>query len=189
MTVKKWKTLESKEIFRSPFHRMRVDKCDMGDGKLMPNYYVIEFTDWVNIIPITVDKKIILVKQYRHANQEISLEFPGGTLHPGQNENPQHAAERELLEETGFKPEKVLYAGWAYPNPALQNNKFHTYVGLGCAKVAEQNLDPYENIEIVTLSFEETLKLTQTGGIDHSIMISAFFKALPLIQNALTSRS
>ncbi len=89
---KSWKVLDTKEIFKTGFYRLRTDRCELPDGRVMPNYYVMEFQDWVNVIPITNDNQVVLVEQYRHAIGRNSYEFPGGTVDPKGGELPEQAA-------------------------------------------------------------------------------------------------
>ena len=126
----KWKVLKSKEILKLGFFRMRDDECELPDGRVMPHYYVIEFADWVNVLPITTDGQVIAVEQFRHGSDLVHLEIPGGSLDPRTGETPETAGSRELLEETGYAPAKMIYCGYHYPNPALQNNKLHTFLAL-----------------------------------------------------------
>ena len=83
----KWKTLESKELFSSGLFQLKSDRCQLPDGRVMPRYYVMDFPDWVNIIPVTEQGEIILVEQYRHASGEIHLELPGDGRAGGEARN------------------------------------------------------------------------------------------------------
>lgn len=176
---KKWRVLESSEIFKNPFLRFRSDRCELPDGRIMPDYYVLEFTNWVNVIPVTEDGKIVLIKQYRHATGEVCLEIPGGSIDPG--EESKGAGLRELEEETGYVPDDIRLIGKHAPNPALQTNYMYTYIALGCRKMKEPHLDPFEDIEVVTKTVPETLQLVFNGKITHSIILASLFKALPFL--------
>src|ERR1700753_1586705 len=105
--IKPWKCLKSTEIFKTSFFRFRRDQCELPDGRVMPNYYVMEFPDWANIVPVTEDGRIVLVEQYRHAIGHVCLEIPGGSTDTKAFEEPKKAALRELLEETGYVPDDV----------------------------------------------------------------------------------
>lgn len=179
--IRPWKLLSSKELLKSGFFRMRIDQCELPDGRVMPHYYVMEFADWVNIVPVTEDGKIVLVEQYRQAAGEVCLEIPGGSTHPGQNEDPKKAVIRELAEETGYVPEDVRLIGVHLPNPAMQNNKMHTYIGFGCRLVQEPDPDPFEDIRVVTKSIPEVVDLILGGQINHSIVVASILYALPVL--------
>ena len=178
---KHWSVLETLEIAAKGFFRLRSDKFELPDKRVMTHYYVMEFTDWVNVLPLTRDGKIVLVEQYRHAVGEMSLEIPGGSLHPGANEDPKAAALRELREETGYTPGEIRLVGKCFPNPALQNNKIWTYVALDCEKTHSQELDPFEDIEVVTVEFPEVFDLIRKGRIKNSLVIQAIHLAMPLL--------
>ena len=144
----------------------------------MPNYYQMEFPDWVNIFPITSDGEVLLIKQYRHPSGKVHIEVPGGTTDPHRNETAEEGARRELLEETGYQCEKMIDLGPHYPNPALQSNRIQTYLALDCQQVSEQNLDPYEELSIYKCSLEQLKTHIEQGEIDHSLMLASIFKAL-----------
>src|SRR6185312_13276482 len=104
----------------------RKDECELPDGQIIENYYVNEYTDWVNAIVITKEKKIVLVRQYRYAAQDFFLEIPAGKTE--ENETFENAIVRELREETGFiSEEKPILLGEFYVNPATQTNKVITF--------------------------------------------------------------
>jgi 8-oxo-dGTP pyrophosphatase MutT (NUDIX family) len=176
-----WKTLSTKELFRGGFFRLRVDECELPDGRVMPRYYVMEFPDWVNIVPVTDDNQILLVEQYRHATGEVCLEIPGGGIDPGSGEDPKRAVLRELAEETGYIPDDIRLVGVHRPNPAMQNNRMHTFIGYGCKLLQEPQLDPFEDIKVVKKSIPEVLQLILDGKIDHSIVVASILYALPAL--------
>lgn len=176
-----WKVLSSREVFSTSIFRFRIDECELPDGRVMPNYYVLEFPDWVNVVPVTEDNQIVLVEQYRQAAGEVHLEIPGGSLDPHSGEDPKKAALRELAEETGYVPSDLRLVGVHQPNPAMQNNRMHTYVGFGCKKIAEMNLDPFEDIRVVTKSIPEVMDLVMAGKISHSVVVASLLYALPVL--------
>ena len=173
-----WKVLESQEIFSSGIFQLKVDRCELPDGRIMPKYYVMDFPDWVNVVPVTEDGQFILIKQYRHASKKIHIEIPGGSTDPHRNESNLEGARRELLEETGFDSSHIVKVSSHYPNPAMQSNQMHTYVALDCKKVQEQNLDPYEDLSLYFCTKEQVKKHLENGDIDHTIMIASLYHAL-----------
>jgi ADP-ribose pyrophosphatase len=177
--IQPWKCLKSIEIFKTNFFRFRRDQCELPDGRVMPNYYVMEFPDWVNVVPVTDDGRIVMVEQYRHALGKSVLEFPGGSTNPGENEEPKKAALRELAEETGFVPEDVRLVGVHCPNPAMQNNRMHTFIAFGCKKQQEPDPDPFEDLRTVLLPVNEVIEKVLSGEINHSIVVASLMYALP----------
>ncbi len=178
-----WEVLSSDELFSHPYFRMRKDRCALPDERIMPAYYVMEFVDWVNVVPLTDDGKIVLVNQYRHAAKRRFYEFPGGTLDPdNKDETPETAARRELLEETGYEASRCAYLGLHYPNPGLQDNRMHVYLGTGCRKVQEPKLDTYEDLEVELVDVQDFLLCIEQGRPMHSLMMASLTLALPAIK-------
>lgn len=183
-----WKVLESKSLFSSGLFQLKSDRCELPDGRIMPNYYVMNFPDWVNILPVTSKGQMILVKQYRHASGRDHLEVPGGSMDPSLNETAQEGALREMLEETGFHSTQVEKIGSHFPNPAIQSNQMHTFVAWDSIETQAQALDEFEDLELYFCSFEKLKEHLIKGDIDHSIMIASISMALPFIAKGLKDR-
>ena len=178
-----WEVLSSDELYSHPYFRFRKDRCALPDERIMPAYYVMEFVDWVNVVALTDDGKIVLVNQYRHAAKRRFYEFPGGTLDPdNKTETPEQAATRELVEETGYAANRLSYLGLHYPNPGLQDNRMHVYLGTGCCKVSEPKLDTYEDLEVEVVDVQDFLQCIEQGRPMHSLMMASLVLALPAIK-------
>lgn len=132
---------------------MRRDTCETPSGVLVPEYYVLEYPDWVNAMAVTDDGNVILVRQYRHPVGKVLLEIPGGVMDP-EDASPEIAMRRELLEETGYAFDEMHFLGITSPNPSTHTNRVFMYLATGGKKIQEQQLDFNEEIdvEIVTIA-------------------------------------
>ena len=128
--------------------------------------------DWVNIIPITKDNQVVLVKQFRFGTKSETLEIPGGMI--DNHETPSIAAGRELFEETGYSFENITKLGNISPNPALFNNRVFTFLA-NDAYLSEENIKNQDEInEVVLVDLSDIPKLLKTGAIEHALVIAAF---------------
>ncbi len=171
-----WEQISSKYLVRENWATLRVDTCRMPDGTVIPDYYVLEYPDWVNVIALTEDNQVVLVRQYRHAAGEEVLEIPGGVIE--KDETPEDAARRELLEETGYEFAKIEYLSQLYANPATATNKTHCFLATGGKKTSEQSLDRGEEIIIELVSLEELKQLVLDNKFGQALHTSGIFYAL-----------
>lgn len=173
----KWDTLESSYLFKENWFTVRRDKCQRADGKIIDPYYVFEFPEWVTALAVTADNKVLMVRQYRHALGEVGLELPGGCV-DDTDENYEDAIRRELLEETGYAFESAHYLGKISANPSTNSNLMHMFVATGGQKIKEQELDANEQIDVLTLSFEELNTLIEEKRISQAMHISTILYGL-----------
>ena len=172
--LRPWPLLESKVLFEFPIYRLRQDiRRSPRTGKDHP-FLVLDSTDWINIVPVTPDGNILLIRQFRHGTASFVWEIPGGMVDP-QDKSPKHAAGRELLEETGYEAERIEFLGAVHPNPAIQNNLCHTFLALNAQLRQAQKLDGSEDIEVQEVPWATIPKMIDQGGITHSLVITAFF--------------
>ncbi|MEO5912522.1 MAG: NUDIX hydrolase [Pelobium sp.] len=175
MSIEKWKTRSSEYLVRKPWATLRVDKCELPDGRIANEYYVLEYPNWVNVVAITEDEKVIMVKQYRHSGDIISIEIPGGVIDG--DEKPVAAAKRELLEETGYLFENFELVSTIYPNPATSNNVTYCYLATGGLKVQDQDLDEHEDIDIEFYSIEEVKEMLVKNEIPQALHVTGLLYA------------
>ena len=136
-------------------------------------FVILNSPNWINVVPVTKDGRILFIKQFRPGNNKISLEVPGGLVEKG--EEPLQSAIRELKEETGGVAKNWKLIGKVYPNPAFQNNLLYTFLAEDVEIVSSTAFDEGEYIEIEFIEREKVLELIKTGVIDHSLVIIALF--------------
>jgi 8-oxo-dGTP pyrophosphatase MutT (NUDIX family) len=128
----------------------------------------------VNIIPLSPQNEVILIRQYRHGTRDVTLEIPGGLVE--EDDSPEEAAERELFEETGFRASEIIPLGFVHPNPAIQNNRCYTFIAKDVFPDGEQSLDEKEDIEVLRRPVTEIPRLIKEGEITHSLVLAAFYR-------------
>lgn len=155
--IKKWATLESRYIIQRPWLTARVDKVQLPDGRLNPEHYVLEYPAWVNVIAVTKEGQMVMVRQYRHGFDEVLVELCAGVVEG--DEAPIEAAKRELLEETGYAGGEWREVMTIGQNPSICDNLTHCFVAEGVEKVSDQHLDASEDIEVLLMSKAEVLDM------------------------------
>lgn len=171
--LKPWRIEEVRVVARFPIFEIseRPSVSELS-GRRHP-FYVLDSAEWVNIIPVTPEGEVVLVRQWRHGLQQFTLEIPGGLVDPG--ESPRTSAIRELLEETGYHSEDVELLGVISPNPAIQSNFCHTFLARNARQVAALNLEGTEEIEVVTLPIATLRALARNGQIQHALVMVALY--------------
>ena len=140
-------------------------------------FCIIAAPDWVTVVPLLVDEhgedRFLLVRQYRHGGEIVTTEFPAGLVDPG--EEPLHAAERELAEETGYRAGRMTLLGRVSPNPAFMSNWCTTWVAEDLELVGEPSLDDTEELRSFTLSAADMRRRMGTGELVNSQTLVSFF--------------
>ncbi len=168
-----WAFLYSKILQSCRVFAMRLERYRSPRTGQEHDFYLIDSPDWVNVIPLTADGKVIFVKQFRFGIKEFSLEIPGGMLDDG--DTPAGAASRELLEETGFVGDEPEFLGFVHPNPAIHTNRCYTYLIKNAVfkKLPEQ--DSTEDVEVEIVPLADIPKLIHDAMITHALVIAAFY--------------
>jgi 8-oxo-dGTP pyrophosphatase MutT (NUDIX family) len=172
--VEKWNETESKLVgdFRI-FQARQVWRQSPRTGDVH-TFYVLESQDWMNVIPLTAEGKVVLIHQYRHGTGEVTLEIPGGLVDEDDGD-PARTAARELREETGYEAREIIPIGHTRPNPAFLNNTCYTFLALDACLVGSPELEGAEDIAVEEVQLASIRELIRIGRITHSLTIAAFY--------------
>jgi ADP-ribose pyrophosphatase len=141
------------------------------------DFFVINAPDWVNVVALTPERHLVLVRQFRYGINDFSVEIPGGIIDPG--EDPVTAGVRELREESGFVGSSARLLGSVHPNPAMQSNRCHLVLVEGARRAAALDWDPDEEFEIMTRPVDEVYALAEQGGITHALVLDGLLLFRP----------
>jgi 8-oxo-dGTP pyrophosphatase MutT (NUDIX family) len=171
---RRWETLTSERVYSTPIfelHRRKSSHPHRGER----DFYVLSAPGWVNIIPVTPQGEVVMVRQYRHGISDFTLEIPGGMIDP-EDADPAEAARREMREECGFDSRDIIQLGQVHPNPAIQPNLCHLFFARDVVKVGEPdpNVGGAEETEIELVPLANIKPMIASGRITHALVITAF---------------
>ena len=171
---KDWQIISSTFLIKNNWIIVRKDRVKLPSGVKIDDYYVLEYPDWVTVIAITEDGNYVMERQYRHGIQKTCYEICGGIVE--KDEDILKAAQRELMEETGYEGgEWELFTKTA-PNPAAMTNICYTFVAKGVHKTGNQNLERTEDIDVCEMTEEELLEVMKNGEIIQGDMLSPLWQ-------------
>ncbi len=176
-SLSRWEVLQRESFADCRVFSVMRHRCRHPGRGREADFYVLHAPAWVNVIALTEDRRMVLVRQYRFGTEDFSLEIPGGMVDPG--EDPVEAAVRELREETGYAGRGAREIGGVHPNPAIQDNRCHLVFIEDARRVHGTDWDGHEELETVVLGVDEAFALARNGGITHSLVIDAFFFFAP----------
>lgn len=171
-----WPIIETSKLATTPIFQLTCRRSASPQTGQLHEFYVLEAPDWINVIPLTEDDQVLMIRQYRHGTSEVSLEIPGGMVEPTDG-SPREAAVRELIEETGYRAGRIDPIGAIAPNPAIQNNICHSFLAtdLDIAPGGmDRGHDGTEEIEVVRIPLIEVPDLIRQGAITHALVVVAF---------------
>lgn len=172
--VQEWEKLNSQQLANYRIFKARQDTSRSPRTGNTHNFFVLEAPDWINVIPVTPAGKVVMIYQYRHGSETVTLEIPGGMV-DAEDSSPLESARRELMEETGYAVDEIIHIGTVDPNPAFLNNKMHTFLALNARKVQEPEFDRAEDIIVEEFDLADIPHLIRSGRIIHSLVVAAFY--------------
>jgi ADP-ribose pyrophosphatase len=174
MSLERWEILSSQRDRSYRVFSLRTDRARSPRTGEAHDFFVLESSSWVNVIPITPAGEVVMVRQYRHGTRDLTLEIPGGLVED--HDTPEEAALRELYEETGYHAASFTPLGYVHPNPAIQNNRCYTFLAHDVFPAGAQEQDDKEDIQVVTYPLADIRRLIREGEITHALVVVAFYR-------------
>ncbi len=171
--IQSWQKLEDREVVDCRVFRVIKRRLYHPGRKKEGEFFIIGSTPWVNVLALTEDRQVVLVRQFRYGTEQLSLEPPGGMFEEG--ESPVEAGLRELYEETGYQGEHARIIGSVNPNPAILNNTCYFVLVENARLVGNTEWDEHEEMETVTVPWQEAVAMAGRGEITHSLAVCALF--------------
>lgn len=172
-----WEVMSRREHARCVVFDVIEKRCRHPKRGTEGDFYVLESRDWVNVLPVTPEGELVLVRQWRFGVEAFSWEIPGGIMDAG--ESPVEAGLRELVEETGFEARSSRLLGQISPNPAILSNTCFFVLAEGVSLSGAQDWDQHEEIEVKLFPIDEVYAMAARGDIVHSLVVNALFYYYP----------
>ena len=170
--MKKWKILGQETV--CDFKLFKFYRRDLLNPHKNSEhrFYVMDIPDWINVVPVTPEGKIVMIRQYRAGTDAVTVEIPGGVMDANDG-SPQAAARRELEEETAYVAGKLALLGSVHPNPSFMSNTCYFVVAKGARPTGKTNFDPGEDIETFEMEPDELRQAILSGKIKHALTVAA----------------
>ena len=169
-----WKVLKSEYLIRRPWLTARRDEVQLPDGRVNPEYYVLEYPDFVNVIALTKEGLFVMERQYRHGARRTCYELPCGVMEKG--ETPLEAAQRELLEETGYGGGEWREFMTLSGNPSATTNMAHCFLATGVELKGKPHLDALEDLSVHLLRRDEVKALLLENRMIQALMVAPLWR-------------
>ncbi|MBW6396592.1 NUDIX hydrolase [Roseomonas sp. HJA6] len=175
--LKPWQVTASRIVLADRWIRVRADSCVAPSGDVVDPFYVLEYADWVHVVALTDDDRLVMNRQYRHGAQEVHLELPGGVMDAA-DADAVEAGKREFREETGHSAAEWRHVVSLRPNPATHTNRVHTVLALGARPDGVQSFDNGEEIAVELIPVPEVLRIIREGAVQQSTHVASLLLAL-----------
>ncbi len=173
--IEPWRKISSRPLADFRVFSVREDRKVSPRTGAALDFFVIDASDWVNVIALTPDGLLVLIEQFRHGSNTVELEIPGGVIEAA-DASPEAAGCRELVEETGFEGEQPQIVGQVVPTPAIMSNKCFTVLVRNCRQVKPVQLDQGEDLATRLVPVAQVPALVASGQIRHSLVVAALYQ-------------
>lgn len=180
--LQKWAIVDSRMVLDNRWCKVRRDAVRLPDGTTIDDYFVNIRPEIVLVVPVTIDRQLIFVRQYRHGVGEILLEFPAGAMNAGED-NILEAARREFEEETGYQSPELIPIATLYDNPVKDTNRLHIFIAPNATPTGKQHLDITEEIEVILIPLAEIQEKIRAREITVSGSLAALYLALDFLHD------
>ncbi len=172
--IQPWQKLGSRPLGEFRIFSLRSDRLISPRTQAEHEFLVIDCVNWVNVIALTPERQVVLIRQYRHGSGTVELEIPGGMVDP-RDATPVEAGARELREETGYEGTRARIIGEIFPNPAIMSNTCHTILIEDCRLLHPVQFDQGEDLATELVSAAELPRLAAGGRFMHSLVMVALY--------------
>jgi ADP-ribose pyrophosphatase len=178
-----WKFLGSKTRFENEIFRLRQDEVELEGGEKM-EYAYVERDEAVIVVPITREREVVMLKQYRYAVDEWCLEVPAGGTHDSGDASLEEVARKELREEVGGTVAKLTYVDFFYSANAVTDEKCHVFLAEGVELAKEPKTEASETIEMQLVPVAKAIQLARSGAMKTAPCALAVLLCEPLLRRA-----
>ncbi|TSC84781.1 MAG: ADP-ribose pyrophosphatase [Parcubacteria group bacterium Gr01-1014_13] len=168
------KKISSEVVHKNPWWDYKRDQFVLPDGGIN-DYYYSETHGNVIVIPVLDDGRLVLVRQYRYLHEKNSIEFPGGGIHA--DESPVDAANREFLEETGYKTENLIKIGTFEPCIGMLKDISHIFIANELTEMQQPKSEGMEHTEVILRRVDEFENMIKQGEIWDGQVLAAWAMA------------
>lgn len=170
-----WETLSTRTVIQDPWLHVTAERVRTPAGTVLDPFWVLLQPDWVTVVALTADARVVLIREWRQAVRQFVLMVPGGVI---EGDDPAAAGARELAEETGYRAARLRHVGVLLPDPARIANRCHVVLAEGCEPAGAQQLEAGETIEPVPVPVARARAMLLAGEIESGLHAAALLRGL-----------